>query len=233
MHEHVSTCAARLRKRVGSARSDGYPAPTPTPSEPLATDEMDVREDGLYDRPRSPLSHLTGQLHGQQPALKGDSGPQEQTARARPDRGVPRGSASTELHRLARRGRTITNPSHLVLMPVLRADQAGLEWSSHYRLRHGVEHRFPRLTRSHDNQRHGATSVFGARNLRSGGIVRSLHRPHRTEEFKPCLDQFDAAVPANLTGHRVLDHKAPLIQRRLVRHPPFAQQFAPCADRCS
>ncbi len=85
--------------------------------------------------------------------------------------------------------------------------------------------------RSDDCQRHGTTSLFAALNLPSGEIVGSRHRHHRTQEFKQFLDQLDAAVPADLTVPRVLDnyatHKAPPIQRWLVKHPRFALHFTP------
>ena len=88
--------------------------------------------------------------------------------------------------------------------------------------------------RSHDYQRHGTTSLFAALNLQSGEIVGSLHRHHRTQEFKQFLEQLDAAVPADLGVHLVLDnyatHKAPPIQRWLVKHPRFVLHFTPTSS---
>jgi transposase len=85
--------------------------------------------------------------------------------------------------------------------------------------------------RSHDYQRHGTTSWFAALNLQRGEIVGSLYRHHRTQEFQPFLDQLDAAVPADLTVHLVLDHdathKAPRIPRWLVKHPRFVLHLTP------
>src|ERR671926_176640 len=50
-------------------------------------------------------------------------------------------------------------------------------------------------------------------------------RPHRAEEFRDFLDAVDAAVPAELEVHVVLDnasiHKAPLIRDWLAKRPRY------------
>ena len=85
--------------------------------------------------------------------------------------------------------------------------------------------------RSHDYQRHGTTSLFAALNLQTGEVVGSLRHRHRTQEFQAFLDRLDTTVPADLAVHLVLDnyatHKAPPVQRRLVKHPRFALHFTP------
>lgn len=71
--------------------------------------------------------------------------------------------------------------------------------------------------RTHDYKRHGTTSLFAAFDVATGKIIGSLHRRHRSQEFRKFLDDIDASVPANLDVHIVLDnystHKTPSIQR--------------------
>jgi transposase len=85
--------------------------------------------------------------------------------------------------------------------------------------------------RSHDYVRHGTTSLFAALDARSGRIIGQLHRRHRAKEFRTFLDTIDAAVPAELDVHLILDnygtHKTPLIHRWLARRPRFHLHFTP------
>ena len=85
--------------------------------------------------------------------------------------------------------------------------------------------------RSHDDARHGTTSLFAALHDDTGEVVRALHRRHRTQEFKQFLQHLDATVPPDLAVHLVLDnyatHKSPPIQRWLQRHPRFTLHFIP------
>jgi transposase len=77
--------------------------------------------------------------------------------------------------------------------------------------------------RTHDYIRHGTTSLFAALDAKTGKIIGQLHRRHRAIEFRKFLDTIDAAVPADLVVHLILDnygtHKTPLIHRWLARHP--------------
>src|SRR6516164_1768897 len=74
--------------------------------------------------------------------------------------------------------------------------------------------------RTHDYKRHGTTSLFAAFDVATGKIIGSLHRQHRSVEFRKFLDNIDAAVPQHLDVHIVLDnystHKTPTIQRWLA-----------------
>jgi len=85
--------------------------------------------------------------------------------------------------------------------------------------------------RTHDYIRHGTTSLFAALDTKTGKIIGQLHRRHRAIEFRKFLDTIDAAVPAALTVHLILDnygtHKTPLIHRWLARHPRFQLHFTP------
>jgi transposase len=84
---------------------------------------------------------------------------------------------------------------------------------------------------SHDDKRHGTTSLFAALDVASGKVIGSLHARHRAIEFKKFLDQLDHDVPGELDVHLILDnyatHKTPTIQRWLLRHPRFVLHFVP------
>lgn len=85
--------------------------------------------------------------------------------------------------------------------------------------------------RTHDYARYGTTSLFAALDLVTGNIIGECHRRHRSIEFRHFLDTIEAAVPADLDVHLVLDnygtHKSPLIQRWLAKRPRFILHFTP------
>lgn len=85
--------------------------------------------------------------------------------------------------------------------------------------------------RTHDYERHGTTSLFAALEMASGKVLGECHRRHRAIEFRQFLDTVDAATPAELDVHLILDnygtHKTPLIQRWLLRHPRYYLHFTP------
>ena len=85
--------------------------------------------------------------------------------------------------------------------------------------------------RSHDYTRHGTTTLFAALNAKSGAIIGEFHQRHRAREFRRFLDTIDAAVPATLDVHLIVDnastHKTPLIHRWLARHPRVHVHFTP------
>jgi transposase len=60
-------------------------------------------------------------------------------------------------------------------------------------------------------------------------VISQLHRRHRSIEFRKFLDTIDAAVPADLDVHLILDnygtHKTALIRRWLTRRPRFPRAF--------
>ena len=84
---------------------------------------------------------------------------------------------------------------------------------------------------THTYRRHGTTSLFAALEARSGRVIGHLYPRHRSIEFRKLLDQIDAAVPADLDVHLILDnygtHKTPLIQRWLAKRPRFHLHFTP------
>ena len=85
--------------------------------------------------------------------------------------------------------------------------------------------------RTHDYVRHGTTSLFAAFNTADGTVISSLHRRHRTIEFRKFLIKIDDEVPAELDIHLVCDnygtHKTPAIRKWLAAHPRFHMHFTP------
>jgi transposase len=87
---------------------------------------------------------------------------------------------------------------------------------------------------THDYARNGTTSLYAALNVQSGEVIGSLHQRHRAVEFLKFLKRIDAAVPAGLTVHLVLDnassHKTPAVRRWLAQHPRFVLHFTPTSS---
>ncbi len=87
---------------------------------------------------------------------------------------------------------------------------------------------------SHDYVRHGTSSLYAALDLCTGQVIGSLHSRHRAQEFLAFLKKIDAAVPADLDCHVVLDnastHKTPQVKRWLTAHPRFVLHFTPTSS---
>jgi transposase len=85
--------------------------------------------------------------------------------------------------------------------------------------------------RTHDYVRNGTTSLFAAFNTADGSVISSLHRRHRSIEFKKFLAKIDAEVPADLGVHLICDnygtHKTPAVTTWLAAHPRFQMHFTP------
>jgi transposase len=85
--------------------------------------------------------------------------------------------------------------------------------------------------RSHDYLRHGTTSLFAALDAKTGKVLGDLHRRHRSVEFRKFLDAIEAAVPAGLEVHLIVDnystHKTALIRQWLAKRPHYHVHFTP------
>jgi transposase len=85
--------------------------------------------------------------------------------------------------------------------------------------------------RTHDYLRHGTTSLFAAFNTADGTVISSLHRRHRSIEFKKFLTKIDTQVPEHLDVHLICDnygtHKSPAIRKWLDAHPRFHMHHTP------
>jgi transposase len=88
--------------------------------------------------------------------------------------------------------------------------------------------------RTHDYRRHGTTSLFAALDVKTGEVIGSCLRRHRSTEFRRFLNQVDVAVPPDLDVHLVLDnyatHKTPAIQRWLAQRPRYHLHFTPTSS---
>lgn len=85
--------------------------------------------------------------------------------------------------------------------------------------------------RSHDYKRHGTTALFAALDVATGHVLGRCYKRHRAAEFRRFLDAIDAAVPADLDIHLVMDnyatHKAPTIKAWLAKRPRYHVHFTP------
>ena len=88
--------------------------------------------------------------------------------------------------------------------------------------------------RTHDYARNGITSLFAALDVASGKVIGSIHRRHRSVEFRKFLVKLDKQVPAALDVHLICDnyatHKTDAIQRWLAAHPRFHLHFVPTSS---
>jgi transposase len=91
-------------------------------------------------------------------------------------------------------------------------------------------------TASHDDVRHGTTSLFAAPDVATGKVIGACHRRHRHQEFLAFPDQIDASAggPAGKAIHVAMDnygtHKHPLVRAWFVRHPEFVPHFTPTSS---
>ena len=87
---------------------------------------------------------------------------------------------------------------------------------------------------THDYVRHGVTSLFAALDVATGKVISSLHRRHRSTEFRKFLNKIDKQVPADLEVHLIADnyatHKTEIIQNWLAAHPRFHMHFVPTSS---
>lgn len=88
--------------------------------------------------------------------------------------------------------------------------------------------------RSHDYTRHGTTSLFAALDIATGRVIGKCYGRHRAAEFRKFLDEIEAAVPADLDVHLVMDnyatHKAPLIRKWLAKRPRWHVHLTPTSS---
>ena len=86
-------------------------------------------------------------------------------------------------------------------------------------------------TMTHDDKRHGATTLFAALDVLEGTIIGRCMQRHRHQEFIRFLNTVEAKVPAGKVVHVILDnygaHKHPKVMAWLQRHPRFAFHFTP------
>ena len=86
-------------------------------------------------------------------------------------------------------------------------------------------------TMTHDDVRHGTTTLFAALNVADGTLIGQCQERHRHQEWLKFLQLIDAQTPADRDLHLILDnyatHKHPKVQRWLAKHPRFYLHFTP------
>jgi len=84
---------------------------------------------------------------------------------------------------------------------------------------------------THNYIRHGTTTLFAALDIASGQVLTQCKRRHRHQEFLQFLRHVDAAVPAPLEVHLVVDnyatHKHAQVRRWLAARPRFHVHYTP------
>jgi transposase len=85
--------------------------------------------------------------------------------------------------------------------------------------------------RTHNYWRHGTLDLFAALNVATGTVLTRYTAHHRAQDFVAFLRDIDASVEPGLDLHLVLDnlsaHRAPPVQRWLLRHPRVHFHFTP------
>jgi transposase len=86
-------------------------------------------------------------------------------------------------------------------------------------------------TMTHDDKRHGTTTLFAALNTLDGSVIGSCKERHRHQEFLAFLKRIDRRTPKELDLHLVLDnyaiHKHPEVKAWLETKPRFHLHFVP------
>jgi transposase len=86
-------------------------------------------------------------------------------------------------------------------------------------------------TMTHDDKRHGTTTLFAALNVLDGTVLGRCMQRHRHQEFIRFLNAVEAMVPAGKVIHCILDnhgtHKHPKVLAWLERHPRWTFHHTP------
>lgn len=84
---------------------------------------------------------------------------------------------------------------------------------------------------THDDVRHGTTTLFAALDIATGAVFTECKPRHRHQEFLSFLRSLEACVPAQLDVHLVVDnyatHKHPKVRTWLAHRPRFHMHYTP------
>jgi transposase len=87
---------------------------------------------------------------------------------------------------------------------------------------------------THDDTRHGTTTLFAALSLLDGKVIGECLPRHRSREFLRFLAKIERETPAMLDLHLIVDnsstHKSPVVKRWLKRHSRFHLHFIPTSS---
>jgi transposase len=85
--------------------------------------------------------------------------------------------------------------------------------------------------RTHNYLRHGTLDLFAALNVATGEVIARCTPQHRAQDFVAFLRAIESTVEPTFDIHVVLDnlsaHRAPPVQRWLLRHPRVHFHFTP------
>ena len=85
--------------------------------------------------------------------------------------------------------------------------------------------------RTHNDIRHGTTSLFAALDVASGFVIGKCYRRHRDTELLSFLKEIDGRVPDHLDVHIILDsdanQKTPRIKAWMARRSRYHVHFTP------
>jgi transposase len=86
-------------------------------------------------------------------------------------------------------------------------------------------------TMTHDDKRHGTTTLFAALHVLEGKVIGQCLPHHTNHEFLRFLRRLDREFPRDLTLHLILDnygtHTHPNVTAWLATHPRFVLHFTP------
>ncbi len=86
-------------------------------------------------------------------------------------------------------------------------------------------------TMTHDDKRHGTTTLFAALDVLEGRVIGQCMARHRHQEFIRFLNKINRETPTGRELHLILDnhatHKHPKVLAWLERHPRFHFHFTP------
>jgi transposase len=86
-------------------------------------------------------------------------------------------------------------------------------------------------TMTHDDKRHGTTTLFAALDVLEGKVIGRCMQRHRHQEFLRFLNTIEAEVPLGKMVHVILDnygtHKHAKVRAWLSRHPRFVFHYTP------
>jgi transposase len=84
---------------------------------------------------------------------------------------------------------------------------------------------------THDYQRNGTCDLFAALEVATGKVITDIRSSHTSADLVAFFNKVNRNVPAELDVHVILDnlsaHKAPPVQRWLLRHHRFHLHFTP------
>lgn len=89
-------------------------------------------------------------------------------------------------------------------------------------------------TMTHDDKRHGTTTLFAALNVLDGTVTGRNMQRHRHQEFIRFLNTLERDIPAGKVVHVILDnyaaHKHAKVRAWLERHPRWTFHFTPTSS---